>query len=93
MGDMQEKNGFIGLNSLILKDAEEILDINVGPRFFGMQTRPINKVLEYCTDPFIPNVTGSSEGAIKFLDDLGIKKLPPDIVQDLYDILYNRGEE
>ena len=72
MGDMQEKNGFIGLNSLILKDAEEILDINVGPRFFGMQTRPINKVLEYCTDPFIPNVTGSSEGAIKFLDDLGI---------------------
>ena len=72
VGDMQEKNGFIGLNSLILEDAKEKLDVSIGPRFFGIQTRPINKVLEYSTDPFIPNVSGSEEGAIKFLDELNI---------------------
>ncbi|MBI2667811.1 DHH family phosphoesterase [Candidatus Woesearchaeota archaeon] len=72
IGDMQEKNGFSGINSLILEDAKEKIDIEKGPRFFGMQTKPINKVLEYCTDPYIPNVTGSSDGAIRFLDDLEI---------------------
>ena len=46
IGDMQEKNGFSGINSLILEDAKEKIDIEKGPRFFGMQTKPINKVLE-----------------------------------------------
>ena len=106
IGDMQEKNGFIGMNSLILEDAKEKIEVTIGPRFFGIQTRPINKVLEYCTDPYIPNVTGSEEGTIKFLDDLGVdvrdnngkfKKLidinKEDIKKIMTGIILNRSNE
>ncbi len=72
LGDVQEKNGFAGINSLILEDAKEKIEITIGPRFFGIQTKPINRILEYCTDPYIPNITGSKEGVVKFLQDLGI---------------------
>jgi len=37
-------------------------------------TRPINKVIEYTSDIFIPNVTGSFLGTMNFLRDAGIKK-------------------
>jgi RecJ-like exonuclease len=37
-----------------------------------MQTRPIHKILEYSTDPYIPDVTGSESGAIHFLHQIGI---------------------
>ena len=39
---------------------------------FGMQTKPIHKVLQYSTDPYIPNVTGNEEGAKRFLEEIGI---------------------
>ena len=75
IGDMQENNGFQSeLNNLILEDAINAgkLEIAIGLRTFGMQTRPINKVLEYTTDPYIPGVTGSESGAKKFLEELGL---------------------
>ena len=37
-----------------------------------MQTKPLHKTLEYCTDPFIPGVSGSESGAIQFLKQIGI---------------------
>lgn len=37
-------------------------------------TRPINKVLEYSSDVYIPNVTGSYAGAVNFLREIGIEK-------------------
>lgn len=74
ISDMQENRGFSGLNQIILKDAMESnkLEIKRGLRMFGMQTKPIHKVLEYSTDPYIPNVTGSEEGARRFLEEIGI---------------------
>jgi len=74
IGDMQEKNGFEHLNNEILKTAIEKNKIKVirGLRLFGAQTKPLHKVLEYCTDPFIPDVTGSESGAIQFLHQIGI---------------------
>jgi single-stranded-DNA-specific exonuclease len=75
IGDQQSKNGFISLNQEILDDAikEKKITIEKGIRFFGTQTRPIHKLLEYCTDPYIPGVTGSTEGTLDFLDSLGIE--------------------
>ena len=70
---VKENNGFKSeLNNLILEDAINAgkLEIAIGLRTFGMQTRPINKVLEYTTDPYIPGVTGSESGAKKFLEEL-----------------------
>ena len=74
IGDMQEKNGFDRINSEILKTAIDRGKIKVirGLRLFGAQTKPLHKVLEYCTDPYIPDVTGSESGAIQFLHQIGI---------------------
>ena len=74
LGDLQEQNGFLRLNEEILKIAAEKGKIKVakGLRIFGTQTKPLHKALEYCTDPYIPGVSGSESGAIQFLHQLGI---------------------
>jgi len=74
IGDIQEDNGFLSLNNEILQDAIKSNKIRVerGLRLFGLETRPIHKVLEYSTDPYIPGVSGSESGAIQFLNHLGI---------------------
>jgi len=74
IGDLQEKNGFMRLNSEILDIAisKNKIKVTKGLRMFGTQTKPLHKVLEYCTDPFIPGVSGSESGAIQFLNQIGI---------------------
>ena len=63
------------LNNLILKDAIEnnILEVKTGLRIFGAQTKPLHKVLEYSTDPYIPGVSGSPQAVFNFLKELGIE--------------------
>ena len=75
IGDLQEKNGFLRLNNEILAKAIEKNKIKVikGLRIFGGQTKPLHKALEYCTDPYIPGVSGSESGAIQFLYQIGIE--------------------
>ncbi len=74
IGDVQEDKGFNELNNEILEDAISSgkIEVKQGLRFFGMQTKPLHKVLEYSTDPFIPGVSGSEHGAFAFLNELGI---------------------
>jgi RecJ-like exonuclease len=76
IGDIQEDGkGFLRLNKEILDIAVKKKKIKVikGLRIFGAQTRPLHKVLEYCTDPYIPGVSGSESGAIQFLHQIGIQ--------------------
>lgn len=75
IGDMQENMGFIGLNQRILEDAVNmgLVDVKESLRIFGMQTKPIHKVLENSTNPYIPGVTGSERAAMKFIEDAGIR--------------------
>jgi len=74
IGDMQDRGGFTKINSEILETAIDKGKIKVirGLRLFGAQTKPLYKVLEYCTDPYIPGVSGSESGSIQFLQQLGI---------------------
>lgn len=72
IGDIQGDYGFKGLNVGILEDARNKIEVKRGLRMFGLQTRPIHKVLQYSTDPFIPGVTGDEGAAIGFLRELGI---------------------
>ncbi|MBL7100839.1 MAG: DHH family phosphoesterase [Nanoarchaeota archaeon] len=74
IGDIQEKKGFTGLNQEILEDATTSgkMEVKKGLSMFGSQTRPLHKVLEFSTEPYIPGVTGNEQGAIKFLNELGI---------------------
>ncbi|MBI2105455.1 DHH family phosphoesterase [Candidatus Woesearchaeota archaeon] len=74
IGDNQEKKGFSSINSLILDDAKPFLEIITGLRMFGTQTKPLYKILQYSTDPYIPGITGDEQAAIKFLQEL---KLDP----------------
>jgi single-stranded-DNA-specific exonuclease len=76
VGDIQEeKDGFLKLNREILDIALKKKKIKIikGLRIFGAQTRPLHKVLEYCTDPYIPGVSGSESGSIQFLQQIGIQ--------------------
>lgn len=72
IGDRQE--AFIGLNKEIIEEAvkNKTIKIQKGVRFFGRQTRPLHKLLEYTTDPYIPGVSGSHEGTLNFLKGLDI---------------------
>ena len=74
IGDLQEQGGFLRLNREILEVAlkKGKIKVNKGLRIFGTQTKPLHKALEYCTDPFIPGVSGSESGAIQFLYQIGI---------------------
>ena len=75
IGDVQEDQGFMKLNQEILDTAvsKGKMTVEKGLRLFGINTRPLHKVLEYSSDPFIPGVSGSESGAIQFLHQLGIE--------------------
>ena len=74
VGDVQEERGFQKLNRDILEDAKKAGKIKeiTGLRIFGVQTKPLHKIIEKSTDHPIPGVTGSESGAIMFLQQLGI---------------------
>ena len=76
IGDLQN---FDNLNKEILDDAisQGKVLVKYGLKMFGSQTRPLNKILQYSTDPYIPNVTGNEQGTFEFLIETGI-----DFVQD-----------
>ena len=67
VGDMQDNDpcALIGLNREIVKEAgvDAIRDL----RYFGRETRPIFKLIQYASDPPIPGVSGLESTAIKFL--------------------------
>lgn len=71
VGDALEKN--LGkIYTSILKDSKVV--VKKGLTMYPA-TRPVNKILEYSSDIYIPGVTGSSIGASNFLRDIGIKPI------------------
>lgn len=74
IGDGQSRDGFSTLNQEILQDAinSGTLKLREEINLFGMQTRPLHKLLEYSTGLKIPGVTGDSQGALKLMDELRI---------------------
>jgi len=76
VGDMQDTENLrlMGTNRVILKEAKEhgYIEIIVDGRFFGRETRPIHKMLQYSTDPLLPTLTGDERRCINFLRDIGI---------------------
>jgi len=70
VGDMLEKNPGKIYNDII-NDSKVILKRGL---IMYPATRPINKVLEYSSDFYIPQVTGSMTGTSNFLRELGITR-------------------
>ena len=71
IGDLQN---FDNINKEILEDAinQEKILVKYGLKMFGSQTKPLNKILQYSTDLYIPGVSGNEEGVFLFLSELGI---------------------
>ncbi len=76
VGDMQDTENLrlVGTNRVILKEAMEhgYVDVLIDGRFFGRETRPIHKMLQYSTDPLLPTLTGDERRCINFLRNIGI---------------------
>ncbi len=76
VGDMQEAEfrRLEGYNRMILAEGEAagVLRAEMDLRLFGRETRPVYKMLQYATDPWIPRLSGNEEACIAFLLELGI---------------------
>ena len=72
-GDLQDRKHrrLIGVNEQIIKDGEQahVLTRQMDISYFGRETRPIHKMLQYANDPILPGITGREQAALQFLDD------------------------
>ena len=76
IGDMQNrKHGkLVGLNREILDKgvAAGVLMNAPDLSLFGKQTRPIYRILQYSSEPYLPGLTGDEEACIRFLQNAGV---------------------
>lgn len=81
-GDLQDYygKGFVGLNEEIIRLSEEnqIIKVDKDLTFFGINTRPLIKLLQYATDPYLPGITGNIDACYEFYADIGIELQSPD---------------
>jgi Single-stranded DNA-specific exonuclease len=77
VGDLQDLSSgrLVGLNRRIIEVGSRAGVLSFGPdlKLFGKQTRPVFKMLEYSTDPYIPGLSGDEEACISFLKEIGIR--------------------
>ena len=71
IGDSMEKS-IDKLNNLIINDGE--VKRKRGLLIYP-STRPLNRTLEYCSDPYIPGITGNPQGVTELLREIGLS--PP----------------
>jgi RecJ-like exonuclease len=69
VGDMMERDLGRSVND-ILKDAGATIKKGL---LLYPSTRPLNKALEYCSNPYIPGITGNSFGACDLLREAEIE--------------------
>ena len=68
IGDLMERN-IDKLNNEIINDSD--IKKKRGLMIYP-STRPLNKTLEYCTEPYIPGVTGETAGVTELLRETGL---------------------
>lgn len=77
VGDLQDQKTrrLEGLNREVLSVATGLglVEADEDIRYFGRETRPVFKMLEYSSDPYLPRITGREQEAISFLLGLGIE--------------------
>jgi single-stranded-DNA-specific exonuclease len=77
VGDLQDQKTrrLEGVNRDVLDLSVACGFIEAGEdiRYFGRETRPLFKMLEYSSDPFLPGITGNEQECIAFLLGLGLE--------------------
>jgi RecJ-like exonuclease len=75
-GDLQDRKyrKLMSMNREILNQGitAGVLDAKMDIQFFGRETRPVYKMLQFANDPVIPGITGRESSARNFLDTLDI---------------------
>jgi single-stranded-DNA-specific exonuclease len=73
-GDMQYKNGFTGVNKMILDDGIESHNIEVRDdlKIANKTHEPLYKALSHTINPAIKGISGDEEGSVTFLEKIGI---------------------
>ncbi len=75
-GDLQNKKygRLVGLNKEIFIDAKNVhvLDSQIDISYFGRETRPVYKLLQYANNPIIPGISGKESAALSLLSLLRI---------------------
>ncbi|RLF49529.1 MAG: recombinase RecJ [Thermoplasmata archaeon] len=77
VGDLQdnENRALVGINKKIADIGEsagyvkQVTDIF----YYGKETRPVYKMLQYAFDPVIPGISGNESAGIEFLTNLGVE--------------------
>jgi single-stranded-DNA-specific exonuclease len=76
VGDLQDMrtHALVGVNREILglTASSGIISYEKDIKLFGRQTRPVYKLLQYSSDPFIPGLSGSEDACIAFIENAGI---------------------
>ena len=76
-GDLQDKkyNKLYGTNQEILEEGKKagVVQSKIDIRYFGRETRPIYKLLQYASDPLIPGLSSRESACISFLQELNIQ--------------------
>jgi len=76
VGDLQDmrNHALVGVNRQILElaMANGFISYEKDIKLFGRQTRPIYKLLQYSSDPFIPGLSGCEDACIAFIENAGV---------------------
>jgi single-stranded-DNA-specific exonuclease len=90
IGDLQDRRfcELRGLNLGIVKDGQDagVIKTTKDLRYFGKETRPLAKLLQYASDPFIPGVSSREEACIAFLQELQIPLKKGDVWRTWVDL-------
>lgn len=83
IGDLQDRRfcELRGMNAEIVKDGKDagVLQAIKDIRYFGKETRPLAKLLQYASDPLIPGVSGREDTCVAFLQELQIRLKDGDV--------------
>ena len=94
IGDLQDRSlgKLAGLNAQILEDAKKagLVETMEDISFFGRETRPAYKMLQYQSDPKLPGLTNDEEACIKFMIDSKVRLRDGERWRAWVDL--NRGE-
>lgn len=76
VGDLQDMrtNALVGINRQILELGKKngYISYEKDIKLFGRQTRPLFKLLQYSSDPFIPGISGDEDACVAFLECAGV---------------------
>jgi len=77
VGDLQDMrtNALVGVNRGILElgVSRGFLFCEKDLKLFGRQTRPLYKLLQYSSDPYMPGLSGNEGACIAFLENAGVQ--------------------